>query len=65
MTVNEELHPISVFIIANYESIRLFFTMYPFVIPITSVVLVIYLTQRIVLYGMNYYRLKMKISLVT
>jgi hypothetical protein len=43
-----EMHPISQFIMNNYEYIRLIFTIFPSSIPIMSIVtLVIYLTQRI------------------
>jgi hypothetical protein len=58
--MNGEIHPISAFVIANYEPIRLFFTSCPFMIPAMFILLVIYLTQRIFSHGTNYYRLMMK-----
>ncbi|CAF1278499.1 unnamed protein product [Rotaria sordida] len=47
MTVNEEIHPISAFIIANYQPIRLFFIIFPFMTPIMFIILFIYLVQPI------------------
>jgi hypothetical protein len=52
-SVNEEIHPISSFIIDNYESIRLFFDILPSMIPVVAMVIVIYLTQRHFLHGTN------------
>jgi hypothetical protein len=60
-----EIHPLSQFIMNNYEYIRLIFTIFPSSIPIMSIVtLVIYLTQRIFFYGMDYYYLKVKCCIV-
>ena len=57
---DNELHPISIFLIANFESIRLFFISFPLLMPIMFIASVIYLAHRISLSRKNKYRLMLK-----
>jgi hypothetical protein len=59
-SVNDGLHPISTFVITNYETLRLIFAILPFMRSLMSIVLIVYLTQRVFLYGMDYYYLKVQ-----
>jgi hypothetical protein len=55
----EEIHPISLFVMDNYESIELLFTILPNITPLMLIVTVTDLTQQTFLY-ITYYYLKMK-----
>ncbi len=57
-----EIHPVSKFVIDNYEYIRSFFTIFPFIIPTMFLILVIYLTQRTFFYEMDYYYFYLKVK---
>ncbi|CAM4832080.1 unnamed protein product [Rotaria magnacalcarata] len=50
ITVKDEIHPISSFIVANYEPIRLVFTSFPLIKPIMFIVSFIYAIKHILLY---------------
>ena len=44
MATDNDLHPISIFIVTNFESVRLFFTTFPLLMPIMFAVSASYLT---------------------
>ncbi len=62
MSVKEEIHPLSVFVLNNYERIRLIFVMIPFIIPTISLVLIIHLIHRFFFYETNYYYFYLKMK---
>ena len=45
-TMNDEIHPISLFVLNNYERIRFILSTFPFITPVISIMMVIYLIQR-------------------
>ena len=58
--LDNELHPISIFIITNFESIRLFFTTFPLLMPTMFIVSASYFTRQIFVSVKNKYFFMLK-----